>query len=116
MVFKQLFQVKINVGDTVGFKDFEFGEQSSGEIVQVLSDMDSYDDMRLKDGVPYYASKKLTATENRKRKKAKLSPLENPIYVPVKEKNMDSVFLELDTFRGKKFIWMNEVERIIKSI
>ena len=107
--------MRINLGDTVECKD-DFGERVSGEVMQILSDMDSYEDMRLKDGVPYYASKKMTATENRKRKKAKLSPLENPIYVPVKEKNMDSVFLELDTFRGKKFIWMNEVERIIKPV
>ena len=107
--------MRINLGDTVECKD-DFGERVSGEVMQILSDMDSYEDMRLKDGIPYYASKKMTATENRKRKKAKLSPLENPIYVPVKEKNMDSVFLELDTFRGKKFIWMNEVERIIKPV
>ena len=107
--------MRINLGDTLECKD-DFGERVSGEVMQILSDMDSYEDMRLKDGVPYYESKKMTATENRKRKKAKLSPLENPIYVPVKEKNMDSVFLELDTFRGKKFIWMNEVERIIKPV
>ena len=31
MVFKQLFQVKINVGDTVGFKDFEYGEAKEGK-------------------------------------------------------------------------------------
>ena len=107
--------MKINVGDKVSFKD-DLGEEKSGEILSVLSDMDSYEDMRLKDGIPYYASKKMTATENRKRKKAKLSPLENPIYVPVKEKNMDSVFLEINTFLGKKFIWMDEVERIIKPV
>ena len=107
--------MRINVGDTVSFKD-EFGEQKSGEILQLLSDMDSYEDMRLRDGIPYYASKKITASENKKRKKSKLSPLEVPIYVPVKKKNMDSVFLEIETFIGRKFIWMNEVERIIKPI
>ena len=107
--------MRINVGDTVSFKD-EYGEQKSGEILQLLSDMDSYEDMKLKDGVPYYASKKITASENKKRKKEKLSPLEVPIYVPVKEKNMDSVFLEIETFLGKKFIWMNEIECIIKPL
>ena len=107
--------MRINVGDTVSFKD-EVGEQKSGEIRQLLSDMDSYEDMKLKDGGPYYASKKITASENKKRKKSKLSPLEVPIYVPVKKKNMDSVFLEIETFIGRKFIWMNEVERIIKPI
>ena len=105
-----------NIGDKVEYEESFGGERRIARIVEVSSDMDSYEDMKLRDGVPYYASKKMTATENRKRKKAKLSPLKKPIYVPVKEKNMDSVFLELETFRGKKFIWMNEVERIIKSI
>ena len=107
--------MRINVGDTVSFKD-EFGEQKSGEILQLLSDMDSYEDMKLKDGIPYYASKKMTASENKKRKKSKLSPLEVPIYVPVKKKNTVSVFLEIEIFNGRKFILINEVERIIKPI
>ena len=107
--------MRINVGDTVSFKD-EYGEQKSGEILQLLSDMDSYEDMKLKDGVPYYASKKITASENQKRKMKGTSQLKSPIYVPVKEKNMDSVFLEIETFHGRKFIWMNEVERIIKPL
>ena len=39
--------------------------------------MDSYDEMRLKDGVPLYYSKKLSK------------------FVPVKPKNIDSVFVEV---------------------
>ena len=105
----------INIGDKISYENI-FGEASEGVILAVSSDMDSYDVMELKDGVPYYASKKITASENKKRKKSKLSPLEVPIYVPVKKKNMDSVFLEIETFIGMKFIWMNEVERIIKPI
>ena len=57
-------RMKINVGDKVSFKD-DLGEEKSGEILSVLSDMDSYEDMRLKDGIPYYASKKMTAKENK---------------------------------------------------
>ena len=48
-----------------------------GKITEVSSDMDSYEDMKLKDGIPLYYSKKLKK------------------YVPVKEKNMASVFLEV---------------------
>ena len=107
--------MSVNIGDTIKYHNIH-KEEAVGKIIEVFSDMDSYEDMRLKDGIPYYASKKMTATENRKRKKAKLSPLKKPIYVPVKEKNMDSVFLEINTFLGKKFIWMDEVERIIKPV
>jgi hypothetical protein len=45
--------------------------------------MDSYEEMRLKDGVPYYYSKKLTK------------------FVPVKPKNMHTVYLTLKTIKGK---------------
>jgi len=89
--------MKVNIGDKVGFQN-EFGERRSGEILQVLSDVSSYENMRLKDGVAYYWSKKLSK------------------YVPVKKKNIDSVFLELETFLGRSFIWMNEIERIIKPL
>ena len=83
----------------------------------MLSDMDSYEDMKLKDGVPYYASKKITASENKKRKKSKLFPLEVPIYVPVKKKNMASVFLTVERSRipnknagsVKEFVTLNEL-------
>ena len=57
--------------------------------------MDSYDEMKFKDGISYYASKKLTAAENLRRKKAKKSPLSSPIFAPVKSKNIASVFLEI---------------------
>ncbi len=80
-----------NIGDMVVYRDY-LGERKNAKICEVSSDMDSYEDMRLKDGVPYYASKKITAKENKERKKKGLTPLEAPIYVPVKEKNMSSVF------------------------
>ena len=84
----------INIGDKISYENI-FGEASEGVILAVSSDMDSYDVMELKDGVPYYASKKLTASENKRRKKSKKLPLTSPVFAPVKEKNMSSVFLEV---------------------
>ena len=84
----------INIGDKIKYNNV-FGEASEGVILAVSSDMDSYDVMELKDGVPYYASKKLTASENKRRKKSKKLPLTSPVFAPVKEKNMSSVFLEV---------------------
>ena len=66
----------MNIGDNVKWKN-EYDETMSGFIVNVLSDMDSYDEMRLRDGVPLYFSKKLGK------------------FVPVTPKNMDTVFLEV---------------------
>ena len=82
--------VVMNIGDKVKYSS-EYSEQISGEIVEVLSDMDSYEDMKLKDGIAYYWSKKMSK------------------YTPVKEKNINSVFLEIKTFGGTDFLGMNEV-------
>ena len=41
-----------NINDTV---NYSFGDSiKSGKIVEVSSDMDSYEDMKLEDGVPLY--------------------------------------------------------------
>ena len=82
--------MKVNVGDTISFQN-EFGERKSGEILQVLSDVSSYENMKLKDGIAYYWSKKMSK------------------YTPVKEKNIKSIFLEIKTRCGYDFIRMNEV-------
>ncbi len=66
----------MNIGDNVEYKN-EYGESCSGSIVSIQSDMDSYDEIRLENGVPLYYSKKLKR------------------FVPVKPKNMDSVFVEV---------------------
>ena len=91
-----------NINDLVEYEG-EPNVERSGKITEVSSDMDSYDVMELKDGVPYYASKKLTASENKRRKKSKKPPLTSPVFAPVKPKNLGSVFLEilpLDTPNG----------------
>ena len=86
----------MNIGDTVEYYNV-YDEKKSGVITEVFSDMDSYDDMRLEDGVPMYYSKKLSR------------------YVPVKEKNMASVFLTVEhagTSRyssAKDFVSLNEL-------
>jgi len=66
----------MNIGDVVKFYDV-YNDVVAGVVKNVFSDMDSYDNMKLKDGIPYYYSKKLSC------------------YVPVKAKNMASVFLEV---------------------
>ncbi len=66
----------ISIGDNVEYRN-EYGEKCTGSIVSIQSDMDSYDEIRLEKGVPLYYSKKLKK------------------FVPVKPKNMDSVFLEI---------------------
>ena len=86
----------MNIGDSVEYYNV-YDEKKSGVITEVFSDMDSYDDMRLEDGVPLYYSKKLSR------------------YVPVKEKNMASVFLTVEHVgnsrysSAKDFVSLNEL-------
>ena len=86
----------MNIGDTVEYYNV-YDEKKSGVITEVFSDMDSYDDMRLEDGIPMYYSKKLSR------------------FVPVKEKNIASVFITVEhagTSRyssAKDFVSLNEL-------
>ena len=70
----------MNIGDNIEYRN-GYGEKCKGSIVNIHSDMDSYDEIKLENGVPLYYSKKLSK------------------FVPVKPKNMDSVFVEV--FKGK---------------
>jgi len=88
----------MNIGDKVKYKDV-YDEPSVGVIVDVSSSMPSYDDMKLEDGVPYYISKKMSVHES------------EPVYVAVKPKNMDTVFLIIETSRGRtEFLSLDDVE------
>ena len=49
----------MNIGDNVEYYDI-LNEKKSGVITEISSDMDSYEDMRLENGVPMYYSKKLS--------------------------------------------------------
>ena len=86
----------MNIGDTVNYYN-AYDEKVCGIITEVSSDMDSYEDMRLEDGIPLYYSKKLSR------------------YVPVKEKNMASVFLTVEHVgynrysSVKDFVTLNEL-------
>ena len=81
----------MNIGDTVEYYNV-YSEKLCGVITEVSSDMDSYDKMRLEDGIPMYYSKKLSC------------------FVPVKKKNIDSVFLTVETVRhSKTFVSLNEL-------
>ena len=81
----------MNIGDTVEYYNM-FKEKTSGVITEVSSDIDSYEDMRLEDGVPLYYSKKLSR------------------FVPVKEKNMASVYLTVEhNVSVKEFVTLNEL-------
>jgi len=81
----------MNIGDTVEYYNV-YKEKVCGVITEVYSDMDSYENMRLEDGVPLYYSKKLSR------------------FVPVKEKNISSVFLTVETVGNlKEFMALNEL-------
>ena len=81
----------MNIGDTVNYYN-AYDEKMCGIITEVSSDMDSYEDMRLEDGIPMYYSKKLSR------------------FVPVKKKNIDSVFLTVETIgHPKEFMSLNEL-------
>ena len=72
----------MNIGDKVMYHG-EYGSEKSGILTAIGSDKDSYDDMKLKDGVFLYKSKKLKK------------------YVPVKPKSMDSIYIEVTGFGDK---------------
>jgi hypothetical protein len=104
--------MSVNIGDTISYSN-QYEEVVSGKITEVFSDMDSYEDMELHDGVAYYASKKLTMSENKKRKLKGLSPLSKPVFVPVKEKNKESVFLSVKNDKGESdFIFLEEIHGV----
>ena len=81
----------MNIGDTVNYYN-AYNEVVCGKITEVASDMDSYEEIKLENGIPMYYSKKLFR------------------FVPVKEKNIDSVFLTVETVgHPKEFLALNEL-------
>ena len=81
----------MNIGDTVEYYNV-YNEKICGVLTEIFSDMDSYEDMKLENGVPMYYSKKLSR------------------FVPVKEKNIDSVFITVENARSvKEFVSLNEL-------
>ena len=87
----------MNIGDKVKYRD-SYNEPSVGVIVDVSSSMPSYNDMKLENGIPYYVSKKMSVHEI------------DPVYVAVKPKNMDTVFLTIENSRGRiEFLSLDDV-------
>jgi|TARA_R110000737_G_C14401965_1_gene454323 hypothetical protein len=72
----------MNIGDKVVYGD-GYGSTKSGILTAIGSDKDSYNDLKLKDGVFMYKSKKLKK------------------YVPVKPKSMDSIYIEITGFKDR---------------
>ena len=66
----------MNIGDEVVYNG-DYGDILCGKITAIGSDKDSYDDIKLEDGVFMYKSKKLKK------------------YVPFKEKSLKSVYIEI---------------------
>jgi|TARA_Y100000296_G_C4952100_1_gene146726 hypothetical protein len=81
----------MNIGDVVEYYNL-YNEKKSGVVTEIFSDMDSYDEVKLENGIPMYYSKKLSR------------------FVPVKEKNMASIFFTVENVRCvKEFISYNEI-------
>ena len=81
----------MKIGDTVVFYN-EYKEKLVGVIENIDSDMDSYEDVILEAGTPKYFSKKMGK------------------YVPVKAKNLNSLFLTIKNSLGKvEFIMLDDV-------
>jgi len=80
--------VKLEIGAIVSFIN-EVGDKFTGELSEVFSDF--YDDVKLEDGVVTYWSKKTKK------------------YVPVKEKNKESIFFEIKTALGVEFATESEL-------
>jgi hypothetical protein len=81
----------MNIGDTVKYYN-EYKEKVFGVVTEIASDMDSYEEMKLENGIPLYYSKKLYK------------------FVPVKKKNINSVFLTVETVgHPKEFVALNEL-------
>jgi hypothetical protein len=80
--------VKLEIGAIVSFIN-EVGDKFTGELSEVSSDF--YDDVKLEDGVVTYWSKKTKK------------------YVPVKEKNKESIFFVIKTALGVEFATESEL-------
>ena len=79
---------KLEIGAIVSVIN-EVGDKFTGELSEVFSDF--YDDVKLENGVVTYWSKKTKK------------------YVPVKEKNKESIFFEIKTSLGVEFATESEL-------
>jgi len=80
--------MKLEIGATVSLMN-DYKEVVMGKLTSVESD--SYDDVKLEDGVVTYWSKKKN------------------MYVPVRDKHTDSIFFEIKTELGLEYASENEL-------
>jgi len=81
----------MNIGEVVTYVG-EYGESKIAKICAIGSDKDSYDDVKLEDGLFMTYSKKLKK------------------YVPIKGKSLDSVYIEVEGSGGSfDFILPSEI-------
>ena len=78
----------LSIGNEVNFVN-NFGDVNNGVLTEVLSD--AHDDVRLRNGEVEYWSKKTKK------------------YVPVKEKNKESIFFVVKTALGLEFVTESEL-------
>ena len=97
-----------NIGERVVYLN-HFDERKSGTIKEVSSEMDSYGNVIVEKDIVKYESKKLTAKENKIRKHKGLSPLTSPVFVPVKPKNIDTIYFTIPTRLGDDFVLMKDI-------
>ena len=104
-----------NVGDMVEYINHG-GRIKSGTISEINSSMDSYEKIIVKDDVVMYPSKKLTVKENRRRQKKGLPILKTSVYVPVKSKNMNSIYFTIPHRDIDDFVLVKDIIRKAKDV
>jgi len=77
----------MKIGDMVSYVNV-FDENRTGKVISV--DSDRYDIVKLKRGYPHYWSKKTKS------------------YRPVKEKNIDNIYLEIEGREYSDFLYIRE--------
>jgi len=77
----------MKIGDSVSYTNV-FNEKRTGKVISV--DSDRYDFVKLKSGYPYYWSKKTKS------------------YRPVKEKNIDKIYVEIEGRMHSDFLYIRE--------
>ena len=80
--------MKLEIGNMVSFVN-DIGDKFTGELTSVESD--SYDDVKLENGLVTYWSKKTKK------------------YVPVRDKHKDSIFFEIKTTLGNEYACESEL-------
>ena len=104
-----------NVGDMVEYINHGGGFKS-GTISEINSSMNFYEKIIVKDGVVMYQSKKLTVKENKRRRKKGLPILKTPVYVPVKSKNMNSIYFTIPHRDIDDFVLVKDIIRKAKDV